>query len=55
MSYYYCYSYPLKKYLVESGEHFIVAGLHETTLKKFWVFQRNEKLDELLEQWTKVK
>lgn len=55
LSYYYCYSYPLKNYLVEQGEHFIASGLHEKSLNKFWLFKRTQRLDDLLNEWANRK
>ncbi len=50
-TYYYCYSHPLKNYLIENGEFCIVKGIHPKTSKRYWVFQRNRNLDILLTQW----
>lgn len=50
-TYYYCYSYPQKKFLIDNGEFVIVKGLHPETQKKYWVFERSEKLDTLLTEW----
>lgn len=49
--YYYCYSYPQKKYLMDNGEKYVLKGVHTTSQKTYWVFERNEKLDELLNNW----
>lgn len=51
--YYYCYSYPQKKYLIENGEFVIVKGISPNTQKRYWVFERNENLDKLLSDWSK--
>lgn len=49
---YYCYSHPQKEFLMKNGETMIASGYHPRTHKKFWMFLRNSKLDELLGQWT---
>ncbi len=55
--YFYCYSYPLKEFLRENGIKSIVSGIHPTTNKKYWVFERdeNKNLDLLLTQWSQRK
>lgn len=50
--YFYCYSWKLKEYLRNNGVESIVSGIHPTTNKKYWVFDKNnEKLDKLLTAW----
>ena len=46
---FYCYSKPLKDYLVENGERYIIKAIHEKTQKKYWAFMGTEKLNQLLE------
>ena len=48
---FYCYSYPLKEYLINSGEKVILFSIHEKTRKRFWVFNGNENLNNLLSIW----
>lgn len=50
-SLYYCYSYPQKDYLITNGLYCVVKGIHPKTNKKYWVFERNDKLDNLLNKW----
>ena len=40
--YFYCYSYPLKEFLLSNGQVSIVAGIHPKTHKKYWVFNGTE-------------
>ena len=49
--YYYCYSYPQKKFLMDNGEYVIVKGINPNSQKKYWVFEKNDKLDVLLTEW----
>ena len=49
--YFYCYSYPLKEFLINNGQDSIVAGRHPTTNKKYWVFVGTEQLNSLLTEW----
>lgn len=49
--YFYCYSYPLKEFLITNGQISIVAGRHPSTNKKYWVFAGTEQLNNLLTEW----
>ena len=49
--YFYCYSKPLKDFLLENGERFITKSIHEKTKKKYWSFEGTEKLNNLLTEW----
>ena len=49
--YFYCYSWPLKEFLIANGQLSIVAGIHPSTNKKYWVFSGTEQLNDLLTEW----
>ena len=49
--YFYCYSWNLKEFLRSNKESSIVSGIHPNTKKKYWVFERNENLSNLLSEW----
>ena len=49
--YYYCYSYPQKKFLMDNGEYVIVKGINPNSQKRYWVFEKNDRLDSLLTEW----
>ena len=49
--YFYCYSYPLKEFLLSNGQASIVAAIHPKTHKKYWVFDGTEQLNNLLTEW----
>ena len=49
--YFYCYSYPLKEFLLSNGQVSIVSGIHPRTKKKYWVFVGTEQLNNLLTEW----
>lgn len=49
--YYYCYSYPQKRFLMDNGEYVIVKGINPNSKKRYWVFEKNDKLDKLLTEW----
>lgn len=50
--YFYCYSYPLKSFIMDSGEKYVIKGIHKNSQKTFWVFERNENVERLLAEWT---
>lgn len=52
---FYCYSKPLRDFLVEHGEKHFSKGIHEKTNKKFWMFYGTEKLNQLKDQWRSMK
>ena len=49
---YLCFSFPLFKFLENNQVYPIAKEIHRTTNKVFTVFIKNEKLQELLKQWT---
>lgn len=49
--YYYCYSHPQKDFLITSGLRYVIKGVHPETNKRYWVFERDEKLNSLLTEW----
>lgn len=53
--FFYCYSPNLHEFLRANGQRYICAGLNENTMRKFWQYRRDEKLDELLRQWRENK
>lgn len=52
---FFCYSKKLKDELVERGIRYSSRGVHEKTLKPFWVFMPSDELTEYLDarraQW----
>jgi hypothetical protein len=52
---YCCYSLPLRKYLYENGLEYELAALNPNSKSLFWVYVKNEKLDKLLNEWSKNK
>lgn len=53
--YFYCYSYPLKEFLVASGLRYITNSVNSNTQKKFWVFEGTGELNRLLDVWRMQK
>ena len=52
---YTCYSLPLRNYLRDNGMRYKLAALNPNSKKLFWVYVKNEKLDELLYRWSTNK
>mgnify|MGYP007135779706 FL=1 len=48
---FYCYSYPLKEFLVKNGERYFSASIHFKTKKRYWMFKSSERLNQLLSEW----
>lgn len=48
---YNCFSYKLKEYLFKNGVNPIHEMIHSKTKRTFWVYERDNKLDELLSKW----
>ena len=49
---YNCFSYKQREYLFKNGLKEIHEMVHSETGRTFWVYLRNEQLDELLNNWT---
>ena len=52
---YCCYSLPLRNYLYENGLRYKLAALNPNSQKLFWVYIKNEKLNDLLNKWSAHK
>lgn len=49
---YCCYSIPQMRFLIENGLKYELVALNPNTKCTMWVFVKNKKLDNLLNQWT---
>lgn len=47
-----CYSLNLRKYLAENGVKYEICANNPNNNKRFWVYIKDEKLDELLTKWS---
>lgn len=52
---YCCYSLPLRNYLRDNGMKYELAALNPNSKQLFWIYVKNEKLNELLNGWSKNK
>lgn len=49
---YCCYSLPLRNYLYKNGLRYKLAAKNPNNNNLFWVYVKDEKLDELLDKWS---
>lgn len=50
---YTCYSVPLLKFLTDTkGIRYELIAYNPNTMKKFWIFIRDEKLNNALDEWS---
>lgn len=49
---YCCYSLNLKNYLSENGVRYEIEALSKSTHKTFWLYIIDDKLNQLLQEWT---
>ncbi|BDH63309.1 hypothetical protein MTP04_34390 [Lysinibacillus sp. PLM2] len=49
--YFYCYSTNLYKFLKQEELFYICSGLNENTLRKFWLYVRDDKLNYALRDY----
>ena len=53
---FYCYSGKLKRFLLKEKKiQYLHKGFNERTQKYFWVFTRNEELNNALTEWSRNK
>lgn len=52
---YCCYSINLRDFLYKNGIKYELCALNPNTQNMFWVYIRNERLNELLSQWSAAK
>ena len=53
--YFYCYSWPLKEFFVKNGQVIVVCSKNTNTDKAFWVFENNNEITKLLDEWRSRK
>ena len=52
---YYCYSTRLYHFLVSMKFRYVSTGINKNTNKKYWVYNKSEKLDSAIELYNSVK
>jgi len=52
---YCCYSLPLRNYLQNNGVGYKLCALNPNSLKRFWIYIKDDKLDVLLNKWSTNK
>ncbi|MGN5456795.1 MAG: DUF5659 domain-containing protein [Candidatus Kurthia intestinigallinarum] len=49
--YFYCYSWPLKEFLIQNGCEIVMYSKNLNTKKTFWVFENSRQITSLLDEW----
>lgn len=52
---YCCFSLNLKNFLSENGVRYELEAMSKSTYKTFWLYIVDDKLNQLLSEWTKRK
>lgn len=53
--YFYCYSWPLKEFFIQHGQVIVMCSKNTKTDKTFWVFESNNQITKLLDEWRSRK
>lgn len=51
--YFYCYSSKLRKFIRDQGIRWVDKGINNNSGKPFWMFERGNELDEVIELYQK--
>lgn len=49
--FFYCYSVELRNFIQKNGKRYLLCALNPNNQKMFWLFERDERLDEILTKW----
>lgn len=52
---FYCYSFRLFHYLVAFGEKCYASKINSNSGKRYWVFYKSKRLDNIIESYNKMK
>jgi len=52
---YYCYSFRLYHFLMAFDQKCIASDVHPKTHKRFWVFQKSDTLDQIIQLYVETK
>ena len=47
-----CYSIPMRDFLTSKGIRYELVGLHPKTKDMFWVYIKNELLNNAMQEWS---
>lgn len=48
-----CYSVPMRNFFYSKGIKYELVGLHPETKKMFWVYIKDKKLEEAMNEWSR--
>lgn len=49
-----CYDLNQKNFFKSKGLKYLITGLNERSMRKFWVYERNNKLNKALNEWVET-
>ena len=49
-----CYDLNQKNFFKSKGLKYLITGLNERSMRKFWVYERNDKLNNALNEWVET-
>lgn len=52
---FYCYSNRLNYFLISLKFRYLSVGINKNTNKKYWVYEKSEKLDDAISLYNSVK
>ena len=53
--YFYCYSYRLMYFIKSNGINYVKYGFNKNNNLKYFMFERNDKLNNVLDEWNNIK
>ena len=53
--YFFCYSINLYREIKDNNIYYITKGINPSSNRSFWVFEKTDKLKQILTSWTKSK
>lgn len=54
-NYFYCYSNKMNYFLMALSFRYVSTNINKNTNKKYWVYDKSEKLDSAIELYNSVK
>lgn len=54
-NYFYCYSYRLMYFIKSNGINYLKYGFNKNNNLKYFLFERNDKLNSILDEWNSAK
>lgn len=52
---FYCYSYRMYHFMLAFGEKCIDSSVSKSTGKRYWVFNKSDRLDSIIQKYNEMK